>query len=480
MRAAVFVVLVVASSLIASAVMGQGRLSERIAAYVRAHHELGLFNGTVLVAQDGTTVFADGFGDARRGEPNTVDTAYRIGSVSKQFTAALVLRLAERGELDLDASISAYLPEYPKPQGDAITLDMLLRHASGIPNYTALPIYRLAMDTHEPPADFLARFWNLELDFEPGTSFSYSNSGYYVLGVILERVSGQTLDELLQRELIGPLELPSTGYDSGPETAALRAAGTEWTGFEFVDERTVDESKIFAAGMMYSSAPALLRWTQLLHEGGVFDEPETHLKMTRPRDGESDDYVYGIGIRHFERGGVRYRGMGHGGGLHGFQSSLAHIEPGGWTIVVLCNNGQQINAMADGIAAIVTGGETPMPRMPMERELAQRVEADGIERTRQWFEEVQGSATTTFDMHEGGLNSLGYAYLARSNPEAAVLVFECNASLFPKSANVYDSLGEGLLALGDHEGALKNYRKSLELDPGNTNAVEFIRRIENR
>jgi CubicO group peptidase (beta-lactamase class C family) len=190
-------------------------VARRLDSLTRAYVRRGEFSGVVLVADRRRVVYQRAFGEANREwhVPNAVTTRFRIASTTKQFTAALVLRLVEEGKLALDKRIVDYLAEYPRPQGERITLEHLLTHSSGLPDYPRLPgFYEQHAARAHTTAELLGLFDSLPLTFEPGTRWEYSNSGYAVLGAIIERVTDTTYAEALRRYLLAPLGLHDTWY----------------------------------------------------------------------------------------------------------------------------------------------------------------------------------------------------------------------------------------------------------------------------
>ena len=173
------------------AITAQKNYSKEIDNYTQAEYKVKEFNGTILVMQKGKAIYKKSFGMADRewNIPNTADAKFRIGSVTKQFTAACILLLAEQGKLSVDDQLSKYIPDYPK--GDSITIHMLLNHTSGIKNYTDLPEFWPKAILPLSTDSMIALFKNKPLDFAPGTKWNYSNSGYFLLGVIVEKVSSK-------------------------------------------------------------------------------------------------------------------------------------------------------------------------------------------------------------------------------------------------------------------------------------------------
>ena len=230
-------------------------------AYMQQQVRQEEFNGSVLVAYHGN-VFAKGYGLADRdaGVPNTPHTRFRIGSNSKQFTAMTILILQERGKLHVTDSVCRYVPDCPR-DWQPITLANLLTHTSGIPDYTNFPDFAVTWTQPVTPTQLVARFKNLPLDFPPGTVFRYSNSGYVLLGYIIEQVTGESYATFLHEAIFAPLHLNDTGYDSTFPTLPEHATGY-YRGY--IKPDPYDMSVLYAAGALYSTVEDLYTWDQAL------------------------------------------------------------------------------------------------------------------------------------------------------------------------------------------------------------------------
>jgi len=195
-----------------------GKLANRIDQIMQPRAAAGEFSGTVLVAREGRVIYERGFGMANRewNVPNDVKTKFEIGSMTKQFTAVLVLQFVNEGKIRLDGHLSDYLPLYRKDTGSRVTISELLSHTSGIPNFTELPgfLSGAASRVHHSVPEFVEKFCSGDLGFEPGTKFEYSNSGYFLLGAVLEQVSGATYEQLLRERIFQPLGMHDSGYST--------------------------------------------------------------------------------------------------------------------------------------------------------------------------------------------------------------------------------------------------------------------------
>src|ERR1041385_1514912 len=233
---------------------------------ISLYQKYGQFNGSALVADNGKVIYRKGVGLANMewGIPNTPDTKFRLGSITKQFTSMLILQLVEQGKIKLDAKLSDYLPDYRKDTGEKVTIHNLLTHTSGIPSYTGLPNF--FQDVSRNPykvADFVKKYASGDLEFEPGSKFSYSNSGYFILGAIIERVTGKPYEQVLKENIFDPAGMKNTGYDHHDTIIPKRASGYVKTGNGYINAPYLDMSIPYAAGSLYSTVEDLYLWDQV-------------------------------------------------------------------------------------------------------------------------------------------------------------------------------------------------------------------------
>ena len=463
-----FAAVVAALSLSASA---QG-IADHIDQLMTAYHETGQFDGAVLVASGDEIVYEKGFGEADRSwhVPNTPETRFRIGSVTKQFTAALVLQLAEASELDLNAPITRYLPDYPAAQG-RVTVHQLLSHTGGIPEHLGQPDFPDMMRDPITPLAFLDVFSGRPLDFEPGSAFRYSNSGYVLLGAIIEQVTGQTYADALRTRLLEPLGLTDTVYQTNEAVLDRMASGYDRTTTGVQHAPYIDTSIPYAAGMMVSTVHDLHQWTRALHAAAPFQNAEMLVTMTTP---VLNDYAYGIGNSLIPVGSGAVRSIGHNGGIPGFTSMLMYFPETEQTIAIISNTGDSVGDIARNLAVTLHGGEATMPTRPVEAVLAEIIEADGVDAAIARYREMR-VAGGAFD--EDQLNTVGYQLLQAGDIPGAIRVFTLNVEMYPQASNPYDSLGEAYFNARDPENASANYLRSLELDPTNDNARAMLGRI---
>lgn len=422
---------------------------------IARYHQLGLFNGSALVAESGQAILRKSYGEANLEwhVPNTPDTKFRLGSITKQFTATLVLQLAEKGQIDLTAPISRYLPDYPNPNADRITIHHLLNHTSGIPGYTELPEFERTARLPGKGAEFMNIFSRLQLLFEPGTKYSYSNSGYFLLGVILEKVSGKPYVQLLRENIFDPLGMSQSGYDSTRPILEKRAAGYDATLDGFANAAYRDMGEPFAAGSLYSSVDDLLRWDQALYGERVLSNASKQ-KMFTPGLG---DYGYAFFIH---KGDVTT--VEHGGSINGFETQITRdLEPK--RLYVLLNNtgDAPLNEMVSGLRDILGGKDAPMPKTPASPVLYKTWRSSGIGAVIDQWKSMQ--AGTVYDTRVGELIRLAGTLLGKGKYVDALELAKVAESMAPKSAAVATLMGRVQAGAGHRVEAVAAYARAIEL-----------------
>jgi CubicO group peptidase (beta-lactamase class C family) len=266
--------------------------STLIDSIINEYHNQGLFNGSLLVAEEDMVIYRNGIGYANIewNIPNTPHTKFRIASLTKQFTSMLVLQSVEQGLIALDAHVSAYLPEYPEKQGGQIKIHQLLSHTSGMPHYEAIPDF-FPGNSRQPykPTEFIRLFWNLDLMSKPGTEYSYSSFGYYLLGVILEKVHGKPYEDLLKEKILDPVGMNETVMDNHGRIEMYRAAGYDVTENGLKNASFRDMSTAFSTGALLSTVEDLYLWDRELYDDNLLPARYKN-KLFKPN---LENYGYG-------------------------------------------------------------------------------------------------------------------------------------------------------------------------------------------
>lgn len=337
----------------------------------------------VLVARGDTVLYrgARGRADVDAETPLAPGDLFRIGSITKQFAAAGVLALVDAGQVKLDDPLSKYVPGYPG--GERITVLQLLNHTSGVKSYTGIPGYMAGPIRNDlTTAQLIDVFKSLPVDFEPGTEWAYNNSGYVLVGAVIEAASGQPWYEYLHRTFFEPLGMRDTGYGHDPAVVARQVKGHTFDGAKPVPAMPLSMTQPHAAGALVSTVDDLLRWNRALHEGRVLT-PETYRQMIAPVGKAAQSGVgYGFGLAvDTVRGRPQLQ---HGGGIFGFSTQLSYLPGPDITVVVLENDDtfperERPEALARRLAALALGDPYPA-RVSVAVDAAELKAAEGVYR----------------------------------------------------------------------------------------------------
>ncbi len=283
--------------------------------------------------------------DAEWAIPNGPDVKYRLGSLTKQFTAALILLLVEDGKVSLSASVTKYLPGMPKAW-DQITIAELLGNTSGIPDFTRAPSFQEWAMSEHTHIEEIAKFRTEPLLFAPGTKYGYSNSNYELLGGVIEQVSGRSYDENLRERILSPLKMLDSGLDSDDRVIARHAQGYVMVEHQLRPARSESMSIPWAAGGIYSTVHDLLLWEHGLFEGKVLSQASLK-RMTSAGLGG-----YGFGVEVSNRAGMQL--IVHGGGIEGFNTVMGYLPERRIAIIILSNvNTSSLRGMFDQLLNVL-------------------------------------------------------------------------------------------------------------------------------
>ncbi len=344
--------LVVAPSLIAAT-----GSEAKFRAYLEAAEKVQSFTGVAMVARDGNIIFAQGVGraDFESDRANFIDTRFAIGSVTKQFTAAAIMQLREKGLLSLDDPIAKYFPDYPEDVANKINIRHLLTHTSGIVNFTSVPAYVQWKDQDVPLDVQINAISTLPLEFEPGTKFNYSNSGYKLLEAIINQVSGKPWYIYISENILVPAGMSNSGYDLMSVSEKERALGYLFDDNNKPKRADLPKATIpGGAGALYSTVEDLAKWDEALRGEKILKRPSLDTMFTPFLDN------YGFGFMIDTVAG--YQRIWHDGMIDGFASMFIRIPQEKLSIAVLANN-QMLDArrVAVGLTAIALGQPYDVP-----------------------------------------------------------------------------------------------------------------------
>jgi len=469
------------------------------------------FMGTVLVADNGEVIFAKGYGlaDAGRKIPNTTDTRFPIGSISKQFTSMLVMQLVEQGKLRLADRLSDLVPEFPRDPGEKITVGMLLSHTSGLPFPEGIEKYYPATTKGEFLQVFLQQLSAEGLRFEPGEGYGYSNAGYFLLGMIIEKVTGKSYEEILSAQILQPLGMNATGCqkeDLAIENLAvcyqkLPEGYVTWNEEMF----SYDPGIVgFGFGSLYTTAGDLFKFSMALGNEALLSREYLdvylqmrHEKKRPPIPNISNNlvqeffttcgsgYVGEIAIVEDPATKEKETVYWHDGTDKLFKSNHFHYSEKGRVIIILsnCSFLGEGNEIVLKISQLLSG--RPFDHILIKHSLSQYISEDiamhaGIPAAVGEYLRFKADTLNFIVPGEDYLIGHGLAFAERGDLDNAILILETTRSEFPGSWQVHEALGKVYAMEGDTPAAIQSFKKSLELNPGNAGAAEAVKKLEGK
>ena len=346
------------------AALDPATLAAKVDEDMQGHVKTNGFSGSILLAREGKPLVSKGYGLANiEWEiPNTPQTKFRIGSITKQFTSMAVMQLREQGKLKLEDSVCLYVAPCPEAW-KAVTIHHLLTHTSGIPSYTGLAEWRKVMMAPKTVDEMIGLFRDLPLQWTPGEKFAYNNSGYFLLGAILEKATGKKYEDVVREQIFAPLAMADSGYDWSATVMPRRASGYSGRPPNVRNAAPLDMQQPFAAGSLYSTTEDLLKWDQALYTDRLIPAAAKQTMWTPVKE----NYAYGWSIVPPSPATFGHRRIAHAGGINGFSSMIIRLPDTNVTAIVLTNTDSVPgggSAVARDLLAIYYGQPytTPAPR----------------------------------------------------------------------------------------------------------------------
>jgi CubicO group peptidase (beta-lactamase class C family) len=453
-------------------VYGQNK-AEKIDRLITAYYQNGVFNGVVLVSQKNKIIYKKAFGIADRewDIPVTIDSKFKIASLSKSFTAMLILQLIDKGRIRLDGSIKEYCPDYQGMLGDSITIHQLLTHTSGI--RSNLDPEEEAIQERIPHSlrEMVKYAESADLLFKPGSGFSYSNLGYNILAYIIEQVSGKSYEIALKENILDPAGMNNTSQFNNDRIEKKLVRGYEYKllyGYE--NAVMFDHSYTVGPGGMISTAEDLYRWDQALYSD-VLLRGDLKVKMFTPHSSVKSGYGWFINKRKFPGSGDSVVIADHSGSINGFGAYMARLLSDSSFVVVLKN--QRSDTYIDPafapdigqqIISILYGEDVNLPKRSIARHIASLIGNKGVDSAIAEYYGIIKSDPGNYLTDEPELNKLGIElYFKFKMTNEALKIFEVNMLQFPRSYNTYDSYAYVLMQKGDYQNSIKYYNTGLEM-----------------
>lgn len=437
-------------------IQAQNRYASTIDSMITRSNKFGLFNGNVLIIDQGKEVYRKsiGYADASKQTMLTDQYRFHIGSIAKEFNACALMMLKEQGKLTLEDKVTKYLPDLPS-WGQKITIKNILQYASGLPDlqWKNISSDMVAMDSLKNVR---------KLDFEPGTQYAYNNSNTLLQRQIIEKITGMKFADFVTQKMLTPLKMTSSLVDPNDRTPLMAQS--------YNNDGEPSPLAYPISGWTAVTLDDFYKWEQNLEHFRLISSASTKELLTPFAankqcglgGGEMDGDKLGIHI--------------HDGTALNYQALLMANVKLGRTVILITNNKQNsLYDIADAIQNILDGKPYMQPKKQVIIALQDKLDkGTGVELLNA-YQEAKTKYPDDYNFSaESALNIVGYTLLAKKRYDEAILIFKYNATLFPKSGNVFDSLAEAYLNKGDNANALLNYKRAVELDPTNSSAKEKI------
>lgn len=459
--------------------LSEKQVVEKTAAFFEKLDTEDRFTGAVLIAKDGVPIFKKAHGYANRSFniPNQIDTKFNLGSMNKMFTGVAIMQLVEDGKIQLEGKIIDYVPDYPnKDVANRVTIHQLLTHTAGLGHFWTEEFMRTSKDLFREIEDYLPIFANDTLLFEPGSRYSYSNAGFMVLGLIIEKVTGESYFDYVREHIYKPAGMVNTdAYENDYVVPNLAVGYTKMQARpgEIKSNVFLNIVKGGPAGGGYSTVEDLLMFSNALMNNRLLSPDYTDLLITgKVKTAPHIMYAYGFRDR-VENG---HHIVGHTGSFPGISGYLGTFADLGYTVAVLSNFDNGYSEPVLFIEELLVGETQRTKNRKLTAMVLDEAIANGYEAALKLYRDSKEMG----EIGERTVNNRGYGLLAEEKITEAIAVFKLNVYLFPESANTYDSLGEAYMVAGNIALAIENYEKSLAFDPNNRNAVEKLKQLREK
>jgi CubicO group peptidase (beta-lactamase class C family) len=452
---------------------------QKIDAIMKTYHRYNMFDGAVLVAENGKVVYKNAFGLANRewNIPNRTDTKFMIGSVSKPITATLMLVQVQKGLISLNKTISDYLPEFKGKPAAGITIKQLLSHTSGMPNYDIIkdffPRISRVSFTRE---DYIKIYMDSALSFKPGERYFYSSWGYYTLGYIMERVTGKSYSQLMKEDIFDKAGMTNSGSYHHMQVVPNRATGYDYSfgGFTSADFR--DQSNTMGTGDLYSTVEDLFKFHLALMNHNILNKELTDEMLAegiRPAR-----YGYGWFNQNFKYTDIDSVAANfHLGMTEGFISFFIRIPSTNSMAVILCNSSPtDFFGITKNLIKILYNKPVVI-KEPIHKKMETYISQLGVTKAVEEYKKMKAD-TAHYYVDWISMNFIAEQLLNLKRYEEARVIADNNVVQFPDKDLVMFTTGNIYLALNRKEEAIKFYKKTLELYPGYQEAKNRLKELE--
>jgi len=442
---------------------------------------------TIAITQKGKHIYTRAFGvrNLDTGEAMKPEYIFHMASVSKPFAATAIMQLVEKGKINLDATLVTYLPYFKLADENykKITIRQMLNHTSGMPDVRDYEWDKPQYD--EGAAErYVRSLVDDQMIGAPGEKFRYSNMAFDVLADVIAKVSGDPFEIYVKKNILNPIGMKESNFLREEISTELRTSPHVWYLRPVVNDVYPYNRRHAPSSTLNSSVTEMLNWAEVNLNHGI-------IRDTQILSRDSYDLLYGPSVKVDDKSQVglswflsTHRGtptISHGGGDTGYRSYFL-ILPEKNTGVIIASNYDRtpIGAIADAVLDILLDHEPVVQKISIGFQFALITATEGIDSAKDFYNFAYKNQKDIYNFGHRELNIMGYYFLQNEKTDSAIDILKFNVELFPEEANTYDSLGEAYMIAGDNKNAIKNYQKSLELNPENSNAVAMLKKLQTK
>ena len=454
---------------------------EKLSAIMKAYHNYNMFDGAVLVAENGKVVYKDAFGPANRewNIPNKTDTKFMIGSISKPLTATLALIQVQKGLLQLDATVDTYLPEFKNKPAAKVTIRQLLSHTSGLPNYDIIKDFFPRISRQKfTREDYVKVYIDSPLAFIPGSQYAYSSWGYFTLGYIMERVTKKSYSDLMQEDIFSKTGMSNSGSYYHTQIVKNRATGYDYSfgGFTAADFR--DQTNTMGTGDIYSTVDDMFKFHLALSNNSLLNKELTKLMFT-PGIAPAR---YGLGWFNKQ---FKYTATDsvasnfHLGMTEGFISFVRRVPSTNSFVIILCNSSPtDFFGITNNLFKVLYNVPVLL-KQPAHKKIEALVGTMGAAKAMAAYKKIKAD-TAHYYVDWISMNFLAQQLYDLKRYDEAAIIAESNVEEFPDRDLVMITMGNIYAALGRKKDAARYYKKTLELNPAYEEAKNRLKELEGK
>jgi CubicO group peptidase (beta-lactamase class C family) len=448
---------------------------------MKTYHNYNMFDGAVLVAENGKIIYKDAFGLANRewNIPNRTDTKFMIGSVSKPLTATLVLIQVQKGLIGLAKTVEEYLPEFKNKPAAKVTISQLLSHTSGIPNYDIIKDFfpRISRQYYTRE-NYLKVFIDSALAFTPGSHYAYSSWGYFILGYIMERVTGKSYAQLMSDDIFKKIGMNNSGSYFHTQIVPGRATGYDYSFGGYTSSDFRDQSNTMGTGDIYSTVEDLFKFHMALSNNTLLNKELTD-KMFTPGI-EAAKYGYGWFNKQFKYTPADSVASNfHLGMTEGFISFIRRIPSTNSLVVILCNSSPtDFFGITNNLFKVLYNIPVDL-KQPVHKKMETYIQQIGVVKAIDEYKKMKAD-TSHYYIDWISMNFIAQQLLDLKRNEEAKVIAENNVTEFPDKDLVMVTMGNIYLAIGKKEEAIKFYKKALQITPVYEEAKNRLKELEGK